>query len=83
MGVSDVSTAIATFFIRDMNDGQFSPIHLFSLMTVIGVPLAVFAARQGRVAAHTRAMIGLYIGLVIAGITAIAPGRLIWDLFFS
>lgn len=52
-------------------------------MTLIGVPLAVLAAGNGRIAAHTRAMIGLYIGLVIAGVTAIAPGRLIWDMFFS
>ena len=77
------STAVATLFIRDMNHGQFSPIHLFSLMTLIGTPLAVLAARQGRVAAHTRAMIGLYVGLVIAGVTAIAPGRLVWEMFFS
>lgn len=32
------ATAIATLFIRDMRDGAFSPIHLFSLMTLIGLP---------------------------------------------
>jgi uncharacterized membrane protein len=77
------STAVMTFFIRDMNNGAFSPIHLFSVMTLIGVPAAVWLARTGRIASHTRAMIGLYIGLVIAGVTAITPGRLIWDMFFS
>jgi len=76
-------TAIATLFIRDMRDGAFSPIHIFSVMTLVGVPAAVWLARRGDVAAHARAMIGLYIGLVIAGVTAIAPGRLIWDMFFS
>jgi uncharacterized membrane protein len=76
------STAIATFFIRDMNEGQFSPIHIFSLMTFIGVPAALMAARI-KVMSHARAMVGLYIGLVIAGITAIAPGRLIWEMFFG
>jgi uncharacterized membrane protein len=78
-----LTTAIATLFIRDMRDGAFSPIHLFSLMTLIGVPVAVWLARSGRMASHARAMIGLYIGLIIAGLTAIAPGRLIWDMFFS
>ena len=78
-----LSTSIATLFIRDMNDGQFSPIHLFSLMTFVGVPMAVLAAKHGRIATHTRAMIGLYIGLIIAGVTAISPGRLVWDVFFS
>jgi uncharacterized membrane protein len=80
---SMLTTAIASLFIRDMRDGAFSPIHLFSLMTLIGVPVAVWLARSGRTAAHARAMIGLYIGLIIAGLTAIAPGRLIWDMFFS
>ncbi len=76
-----LSTAIATFFIRDMRDGAFSGIHLFSLMALIGVPLALWLARV-KVMSHARAMTGLYIGLVIAGITAIAPGRLIWEMFF-
>lgn len=75
-------TAIATFFIRDMRDGQFSPIHIFSVMTLVGVPLALWLARV-KVTSHARAMIGLYIGLVIAGITAIAPGRVIWAMFFG
>ena len=80
--VAMYSTAISTLFIRDMNHGQFSPIHIFSLMVIIGLPLGIWAARKGHIAAHQRAMIGLYIGLVIAGVTAIAPGRLVWDVFF-
>lgn len=76
------ATAIATFFIRDMRDGQFSPIHIFSVMTFVGVPLALWLARV-KVMSHARAMTGLYIGLVIAGVTAIAPGRVIWNMFFG
>jgi uncharacterized membrane protein len=80
--VAMFATAFATFFIRDMNDGQFSPIHIFSVMTFVGVPMALWLARI-KVASHARAMIGLYIGLVIAGVTAIAPGRLIWEMFLG
>lgn len=76
------STALATFFIRDMRDGQFSPIHIFSAMAFFGVPLALWLARK-RVASHARAMIGLYIGLCVAGLTAIAPGRVVWDMLFN
>lgn len=76
------STAIATLFIRDMRDGAFSGIHLFSVMALVGLPLAIWAIRRGSRMGHARAMIGLYVGLVIAGVTAIAPGRLIWDMFF-
>lgn len=77
-----LSTAIATFFIRDMRDGQFSPIHIFSVMALIGVPMALWLARV-KVMSHAQAMIGLYIGLVIAGVTAVAPGRVIWNMFFG
>lgn len=77
-----LSTAVATFFIRDMRDGQFSPIHIFSVMTLLGVPMALWLARV-KAMSHARAMVGLYIGLLIAGVTAIAPGRVIWEMFFS
>jgi uncharacterized membrane protein len=77
------ATAIASLFIRDMNHGGFSPIHIFSAMTLIGLPMGIAAARSGRKHAHQRAMIGLYIGVVIAGLTAVAPGRLVWDVFFG
>ena len=77
------ATALASLFIRDINNGAFSPIHIFSVMTLIGLPIGIAAARSDRIGAHQRAMIGLYIGLVIAGVTAIAPGRLIWEMFFG
>lgn len=77
-----LSTAAASLFIRDMNDGAFSPIHIFSVMTFVMLPIALWRARVGDARGHARGMIGLYIGLVIAGVTAIAPGRLIWEVFF-
>ncbi|MEZ5956787.1 MAG: DUF2306 domain-containing protein [Hyphomonadaceae bacterium] len=76
------ATAVATFFVREMRDGQFSPIHIFSLMTLVGVPVALWLARA-RVVSHARAMIGLYVGLLVAGVTAVAPGRVIWEMFFG
>jgi uncharacterized membrane protein len=77
-----IITAVTTFFIRDMRDGQFSPIHIFSVMTIVGVPSALWLARINAMS-HARAMYGLYVGLLIAGVTAIVPGRLIWEMFFS
>ncbi|HRP12445.1 MAG TPA: DUF2306 domain-containing protein [Terricaulis sp.] len=74
------ATAIATLFIRDMRDGAFSPIHLFSLMALIGLPWALWLARTGQREGHVWAMVGLYIGLVISGATALAPGRVMWDI---
>ncbi|MCY7271850.1 MAG: DUF2306 domain-containing protein, partial [Sphingomonas bacterium] len=47
-------TAIATVFIRNINDGQFSWIHLFTLLTFIAIPQAIISARQGRIEAHKK-----------------------------
>lgn len=77
------STAISSLFIREINDGQLSPIHIFSFWTMISLPLAVWFARKGMIGAHRSTMIGLYIGLLIAGALSAAPGRLTWDIFFG
>lgn len=76
-------TALASLGIREINHGQFSPIHLFSVWTLVSLPLAILFARRGNIRAHRGTMVGLYIGLVIAGLLAIAPGRIIWDMFFG
>ena len=77
-------TAIATIFIRNINDGQFSWIHLFTLLTFIAVPQAIVSARQGRIEAHKKHVRNFFIGaLVIAGVTAFAPGRTMWQWAFE
>jgi uncharacterized membrane protein len=77
------TTAVATLFIRDMNPGSFSPIHIFSAMTLVSLPIAVWVAHTHRAGVHARIMIGIYVGLLIAGATAVAPGRLLWSIFFG
>lgn len=60
---------------------QFTWIHLFTLLTVVTIPLAIYRIRSGDAKSHARAMTGLFIGgLVIAGIFTLAPGRLLGDL---
>jgi uncharacterized membrane protein len=82
-------TATAAIFIPSfMAQGRildrFGYIHLFVLLTYVSVPLALYNARKGNVAAHKHAMIGLYIGgILIAGGLAFAPGRLMHDMLFG
>ena len=76
-------TAIASLFIREINDGGLSPIHIFSFWTFVSLPLGVWFARRGMVGAHKATMIGLYIGLLIAGVLSAAPGRLTWEIFLG
>jgi len=76
-------TAISTLFIRDVNGGDFSFIHIFTAATLIGVPLAVIRARRGMIREHVRVLTGLYIGaLLIAGGFAFFPGRDMWLMAF-
>ena len=77
-------TAVATIFIRNVNDGNFSWIHAFTLLTFIAIPQAIVSARQGRIEAHKKHIRNFFIGaLVIAGLTAFAPGRTMWQWAFA
>ncbi|HVF36924.1 MAG TPA: DUF2306 domain-containing protein [Sphingomicrobium sp.] len=77
-------TAISTVFIRNVNDGQFSWIHAFTLLTFIAVPQAIVSARQGKIEKHKMHLRNFFIGaLVIAGVTSFAPGRTMWQWAFG
>ena len=58
-------------------------IHLFTLLTLVSIPLALYRIRTGNVEGHAAAMKGLFIGgLVIAGIFTLVPGRLLGNLLW-
>ena len=51
-------------------------IHVFTLITLVSLPLGVYRARTHNVKGHRATMIGLFTGgLVIAGLFALVPGR--------
>ncbi len=78
------TTAVSSLFIREMNHGHFSFIHLLSGWTIVGLPGAVYAIKRGKVATHRRAMTGMFVGgLLIAGLFTFIPGRLMWAVFFG
>lgn len=79
-GVAGVS-----FFIHTIHMwGPWSPIHLLSLFTLAALPLAVFAARRGRIARHRAAMIQLYgLALVVTGLFPLWPGRIMNRVLFG
>ncbi len=76
-------TAITTFFVRVLNPGRLSLVHLFIPLTLGGVTATILALRRGDIARHKRSMIGLYVGaLLIAGGFTFLPGRLMHEVFF-
>jgi len=75
-------TAIDSFWIRTLT-GTIGPIHIFSVITLWALPRAIWHARHGRIEQHLRGMRGTYIGLIVAGAFAMAPGRMLWSLVFG
>ena len=79
-------TAISSFGLGSLGTGLFglglSFIHIFSVVTLISIPMAIWRIRVGDVRGHFHAMQGPYIGLIIAGLFAFMPGRLMGSLIF-
>jgi uncharacterized membrane protein len=72
------TTAVVSFTIRDLNEGGFSFIHIFSLITVVTVPGLVLAARHHRIARHRNAVRWLVTGaLLTAGYFTLLPSRIL------
>jgi uncharacterized membrane protein len=77
--------SISAFFIHQLRMwGEWSPIYLLAIYTLIMLPVAVLAARRHQVPRHRRAMIGLFVGaLVIAGLFTLWPGRIMYAVVFG
>src|ERR1700681_2485655 len=77
--------SVTAFFIHQIRSwGEWSPIHLLAIFTLIMLPVAVFAAHRHDVAGHRRAMIGLFVGaLLIAGLFTFVPGRIMHAVAFG
>lgn len=74
-----IITSISSFWLHGLTGG-IGPIHIFSVVTLVSIPYAIYCARKGEIAAHQRAMTGPYIGLVVAGLFSFMPGRLMGEL---
>ena len=70
-----VTVTTTSFWIHDLRVwGQWSPIHLLSIFTLIMLPPAVIHAMRHRVENHRKAMTGLFTGaLLIAGSSPSGP----------
>lgn len=77
--------AASSFWISHIRTfGAFSLIHVLSIYVLVQLPLAVYAARSGRIHAHKIAMTSMFIGaLVIAGAFTFMPGRVMYRMIFG
>lgn len=77
--------ATASIFINEIRlVGPFSPIHIFSVLTFVGVAQGIWEIRRGNVRGHRAAMQGLYfLALILAGAFTMLPGRRMHDVLFG
>jgi uncharacterized membrane protein len=69
--------------VADLHTG-INPLHVFTALTAISLWAALTGIRRGDVRRHAGSMIGLYVGgLIIAGIFAFIPGRMMWQAVFG
>jgi uncharacterized membrane protein len=64
----------------------FSPIHIFTIVTIVGVVQGVLLLAGGgpSLKRHARPFIGMFIGgLIIAGTLAFLPGRIMHQVVFG
>lgn len=73
------------FFIHEIRLwGPWSPIHILAVVTPITIALAIFAARRGNTARHSRAMAITFFGaLIVAGAFTFLPGRIMHEVIFG
>ena len=82
--VSLFATAVVTFGIRDINQGALSWIHIFSVVTLVSVPLLVAAARFHNIGRHRGIVRGLTTGaLLTAGFFTLLPDRMLGRWLFG
>jgi uncharacterized membrane protein len=71
-----ILSCLLTFGIT--NNGRYSWLHGLAVFTMFQIVRAIRAVRRGDLRIHQRAMIGSYLGTLVAFIFAIAvPGRLL------
>jgi uncharacterized membrane protein len=77
-------TALSTFWIRGLNQGSLSFIHILSVWTLVQVPLIVWHARHHNHRGHRAAVRGMVSGaLLIAGIFTFPFDRLLGHWLFG
>lgn len=82
--IAMVITALDSLQVRVINSGNFSAIHILSIVVLITVPLLVWRARKHQVAAHRRGVrIIVTAGVLGAGFYAFPVTRLLGRLLFG
>lgn len=76
-----VCTSVTSFPIQA--HGHLSALHLLSVISLLAVAAALVGAWRRNLALHRKSMMGAYAGLVIAGLFALLPDRILGQWLFG
>lgn len=72
--------AIPSFWTRSLENGGFSWIHGLSIWVLFCLTLSIWSIRKGNVRRHAAFMAGTLVGVAMAGLFALLPGRFISEV---
>ena len=80
-----IVVCVSALFIHQLRIwGQWSPIHLLAIFTLVMLPLGVWHAHRHAVQRHRWTMIGIFTGaLLIAGLFTFYPRRIMHAVLFG
>lgn len=78
-----LAVALSSFWMTGLAGAQWSFLHVLSLAAIFGLVAAIVHARAGRIARHRRAMLSVYISLLITLGWAAMPGRTFGDMLWG
>lgn len=80
--VAMVSTATSALLIKEIIPDHFSPVHIFVLVTAVGLYRGLKPLFRNRYKPHGKQMRNLYFGaLILAGLFTFLPGRVMYLMF--
>jgi uncharacterized membrane protein len=81
------TVALTSVFIRDYglpNIAGYTPIHLFTVLTAVMLPIGIVQIRRGNVSVHRKVMTRLFYGAcVTAGLFTLLPNRFLGSLLWK
>ena len=81
------TVALTSVFIRDYglpNIAGYTPIHLFTVLTAVMLPIGIVQIRRGNVSVHRKVMTRLFYGAcVTAGLFTLLPHRFLGSLLWK
>ena len=80
-----ITVAITSFWIHEIRlFGDYSPIHVLSVVVIVSVPMALAAARSGQVNRHKKIMLSMFFfALITAGAFTLLPGRIMYRVLIG